>query len=82
MTTNDFEKHLSVPGSLEKQGVVLLRFGLTNKFFELLTTCQTYMGAYEFRMRFGLTEDSIQLLNENILLKDLKGGQGVQLNTV
>jgi len=83
VTPDDFEKRaLCLFGSLKEQEVVLLRFGLVKKLFELLSTDQKYMEAYEIGASFGLTADSIQLLNEKLLLKDLKLEQEAQLNKV
>jgi len=80
---DDFEKQvLCLFGSLKEQEVVLLRFGLVKKLFELLSTNQKYMEAYEVGVSFGLTADSIQLLNQKLLLKDLKPKQEAQLNKV
>ena len=80
---DDFEKQvLCLFGSLEEQTVVLLRFGLVKKLFELLSTDQKYMEAYKVEVIFRLTADSTQSLNQDLLLIDLKPEQGAQLNTV
>jgi len=83
VTPADFEKQvLCLFGSPKEQEVVLLRFGLVKKLFELLSTDQKYMEAYEVGMSFGLTVDTIQLLNQKLLLRDLKQKQEAQLNKV
>lgn len=70
------------PGSLEEQEIGLLRFSLMNKPFQLLSTEQRYIEAYEVKMSSGLMANSIQLLNQSFLLKDLKAEIGAQSNTV
>ena len=83
VTPDDFEKQvLCLFGSLKEQEVVLLRFGLVKKLFELLSANQKYMEAYEVGVSFGLTADSIQLLNQKLLLKDLKPEQEAELKKV
>jgi len=69
-------------GSIEEQKMVLLRFGMINKLFKTLSTNRKYMEAYEIGVCFGLLANSIHLLSENSLLKNLKSEQGAQLNMV
>ncbi|PUU76950.1 hypothetical protein B9Z19DRAFT_205126 [Tuber borchii] len=54
MAPDDFEKQvLCLFGSPEEQAVVLLRFGLVKKLFELLSTDKKCMGAYETETEQG-----------------------------
>jgi len=60
--------------------MVLSRFGLKNKLFEILSTNKKYMEAYQVGIGSGLVRKSIELLSENLLLKNLTREQGVQLS--
>ena len=83
VTPDESEKRvLNLVGSPEEQEMVFSRFGLMNKLFELLSTQQKYMEAYEVGVNSGLTANSIQLLNKNLLLKCLKPEQEAQLDMV
>ncbi|PUU76946.1 hypothetical protein B9Z19DRAFT_988585, partial [Tuber borchii] len=73
---------LDLFGSIEEQKMVLLRFGMINKLFKTLSTNGRYMEAYEIGVSFGLLANSIHLLSENSLLKNLKPEKRALLNTV
>jgi len=60
--------------------MVLSRFSLKNKLFEMFCTNKKYMEAYQVGIGSGLVRNSIELLSENLLLKNLTREQGVQLN--
>ena len=60
--------------------MVFSRFGLVKKLFELLRTNHKYIEAYEVGMSFGLTSESIRLLNQKFLLRHLKPDQEAHLN--
>jgi len=80
-TPNEFEKRaLNLIGSPEEQEMVLSRFSLKNKLFEMLSTNKKYMEAYQVGIGSGLVKNSIELLSENLLLKNLNREQGIQLN--
>ena len=51
-----------------------------NKLFELLIANGKYMEAYKVGVISGLLGNSIQLLSEKLLLKNLNREQGAQLN--
>ena len=73
---------LCLLGSLEEQEMGLLRFSRMNKIFQLLSTEQKYIEVYEIKMSSGLMAISIQLLNQNFLLNDLKAEISAQSDTV
>ena len=80
-TLNEFEKRvLNLIGSPVEQEMVLSRFSLKNKLFEMLSTNGKYMEAYQIGIGSGLVTSSIELISENHLLKHLNREQGVQLN--
>ena len=82
-TPDELEKRvLNLFGSLEEQEIVLSRFGMMKKLFEMLSTNKKYMEAYELGVSYGLTANSVQLLSENFLLKNLKQEQEAQLDIV
>ena len=73
---------LDLFGSIEEQKMVLLRFGMKNKLFKTLSTNRKYMEAYEIGVSFGLLANSIHLLSENSLLKNLKPERRALLSMV
>jgi len=82
-TPNEPEKRvLNLFGSLEEQESILSRFGMMKKLFEMLGSGKKYIEAYEVGVSYGLTANSVQLLSENFLLKNLKQEQEAQLGTV
>ncbi|PUU76963.1 hypothetical protein B9Z19DRAFT_988560, partial [Tuber borchii] len=82
-TPDEFEQRaLNLIGSPEEQEMVLSRFSLMNKLFKLLSTNRKYMEAYKVGIGSGLLRNSLQLLSENRLLKNLKPEEGAQLHTV
>ena len=83
MTLDESEKRvLDLFGSIEEQEMVLSRFGLIKKLFELLSTNKKYIEAYEVGVSSGLLTNSIQLLSQNGLLKKLEREHGSRLNKV
>ncbi|RPB01644.1 hypothetical protein L873DRAFT_1675863, partial [Choiromyces venosus 120613-1] len=79
-TIDEFEKRiLNLTNSLKEQEMVLSRYGLVNKLFDLRRANKEYMGAYEGGVRSGLLEKSIQLLIDETLLKTPNLDQGAQL---
>ena len=80
---DELEKRvLELFGSIDEQKLVLSRLGMINKLFKTLCTNRKYMDAYEIGVSFGLLANSIHLLSENSLLKNLKPEQKALLNTV
>ena len=83
MILDESEKRvLDLFGSIEEQEMVLSRFGLIKKLFELLSTNKKYIEAYEVGVSSGLLTNSIQLLSQNGLLKKLERERGSRLNKV
>ncbi|CUS07544.1 unnamed protein product [Tuber aestivum] len=77
---DEFEKRvINLIGSLQEQEMLLSRFNLMKKLFELLRTNGKYMEAYEVGINSGLLESSIQLLSNKILPRNPNWGQGPQL---
>ncbi|RPB01642.1 hypothetical protein L873DRAFT_1764008 [Choiromyces venosus 120613-1] len=76
----EFEKKvLSRIGSLKEQEMILSRYNLANKLFDLRNANKKYMEAYEGGVSSGLLEKSIQLLSDQALLRTLSLEQGARL---
>ncbi|KAG0641145.1 hypothetical protein HOY80DRAFT_955829 [Tuber brumale] len=83
LVLNELEKRaLDLVGSPEEQEMLLSRFHLMNKLFQLLTTNEKYTEAYEVGVTFGILEGSFQLLCDKILPQDPNWGKGAEMNTV
>ncbi|CUS14610.1 unnamed protein product, partial [Tuber aestivum] len=74
------KRALILTGSLEEQEIAFSRLHLMSKLFHLLSTNRRYVEAYEVGTSTGPLEISIQLLSDQILLKNPNWGQGEQLD--